>query len=432
MWDFLRQHWGPILFALVTVAALLFVVARTLLGVARACVLAVRRPRALGQSGSAMAEFVIVCIPFMLMLTALMQLALASLARVLVSYAAFTAARAAIVVIPVGAGDQTPLAVNVGGEGANKLGFGSNQRLDLAVSTKAAYIRNAAAYVMIPASPAIDTVVEDTVNNWSSYWKNRAQAGVNGLDVVLDLVGQLTRLPPAEKAVFDKKVSDIFAGGLETPEEKAAARAGVDALLLTLPQGERDAVRKQLDGYIDSYQGSQSPPPGGNADWALAGINDTTTGTLGQYRDGLLNAYWSARNGQTGGQGGTYQKGYAVDRALDSGFGSGTDGAGGAILRALRKFIYARVGTIVTLHGANGQLKTQFAPGEPVTAKVTHLFYCQIPLANRFAGKAFYDLPLQTQLDATTGPLKYATAIGIPGYFLALQAQHTLINQGKP
>src|SRR5439155_14029716 len=98
--EFVSQHLRPLIVAALCVASLLTVALWTLAGVVRGAVLAIRKPRELGQSGAAAAEFVIIVIPFMLMLTALMQLALASLARVLVSYAAFAAARAAIVIVP--------------------------------------------------------------------------------------------------------------------------------------------------------------------------------------------------------------------------------------------------------------------------------------------------------------------------------------------
>jgi hypothetical protein len=102
-------------------------------------------------------------------------------------------------------------------------------------------------------------------------------------------------------------------------------------------------------------------------------------------------------------------------------------------LRSLRKLIYARMATVVTLHDAKtGELKTKFEADDPIKAKVTYLFYCQIPMANRFAGHPFYDLPDQTVMAMTTGPLGPAAMVGIPGYFMTLTAEHTLTNQGKP
>ncbi len=90
------------------------------------------------------------------------------------------------------------------------------------------------------------------------------------------------------------------------------------------------------------------------------------------------------------------------------------------------------MGTVVTLLDEQGNFKSKFEWNEPIRARVTYLFYCQIPLANRFAGKAFYNLPDSTVADLTTGPMKGLTIVGIPGYFLTLTADHTLTNQGKP
>ena len=124
------------------------------------------------------------------------------------------------------------------------------------------------------------------------------------------------------------------------------------------------------------------------------GINSTLDGPLSQYKDQISKWAAGAAQGAGGNVGGNFS-GYAVDRALDVGFGSGTDGPQGALLRSLRKLIYARMATVVTLHDAKtGELKTKFeARGSDQGASVTYLFYCQIPLANRFAGHAFYDLP---------------------------------------
>ncbi|MGZ3441497.1 MAG: TadE/TadG family type IV pilus assembly protein, partial [Polyangia bacterium] len=99
-WDFVRQHLGTLVLAVAMVVGLGTLAVHLVGGLLRGAVLAVRRPRALGQSGAAAAEFVIVVIPFLLTLFGVMQMALASMARVLVSYSAFCAARAAIVFVP--------------------------------------------------------------------------------------------------------------------------------------------------------------------------------------------------------------------------------------------------------------------------------------------------------------------------------------------
>ena len=431
-WDFLSQHFAPLLVATIVCTLFVTFAISTVRGVVRGAVLAVRRPRAMGESGSAFGEFVIVIIPFLFTLTALMQLALASLARVLVSYAAFAAARAAIVIVPLGSGDLSPLASKFAGENRNMIGPGSDQRLDYMVSGKAGFIRNAAAYVMIPASPSIDIVVEDTAHNWGNYWQNRVQAGVSPLDVVVDGLGQILRMPDGQQQQFDQQVRDIMAGGISTPAEKAAADAKIEALVQTLPPDQQAQAKSQLENYVKNYTGNAQGAPGdGSSEWMLDNVNNTMQGPLAKYRDALLGMYWSARGNSAGNQAGDF-RGYTVDRAMDAGFGADVNGAGGAILRTLRKFLYAKMGTVVILQDKNGKVRSRFAPTDPITAKVTHLYYCQIPLANKLAGKPFYDLPLQTQLDMTTGALGYGAAIGIPGYFMSMTATHTLANQGRP
>ena len=131
--------------------------------------------------------------------------------------------------------------------------------------------------------------------------------------------------------------------------------------------------------------------------------------------------------------GGGFKDGYAVDRALDAGFGSGTDGAGGAILRIACASWSTRASARWSRSSTSkGNFKTKFEWNEPIRVRVTYLFYCQIPLANRFAGHAFYNLPNTTVADLATGPMKGFEIIGIPGYFMALTADHVMTNQGKP
>jgi len=388
--DFMRQHLGTLVVAVAMIVVMGSIAAHLLGGLVRGAVLAVRRPRALGQSGAAAAEFVIVVIPFLLTLFGLMQMALASMARVLVSYSAFCAARAAIVFVPaepksggLSTGSPLPLPVATLNEDANTIGKGNDSLTDFTTSSKAALLRNAASYALIPSSPAIDVVVADTANNWGQYWVDRVGHGLSPLDWVKN------------------NVSD--------PQKQAALEAS-------------------LDKFVDDAVKGGTGAAGG---WVTNGINSTLDGPLSQYKDQISKWAAGAAQGAGGNIGGNFT-GYSVDRALDVGFGSGTDGPQGALLRSLRKLIYARMATVVTLVDEKGNLKTKFEATEPITAKVTYLFYCQIPMANRFAGKAFYDLPDKEVMALTTGPLGPAAMVGIPGYFMTLQADHVLVNQGKP
>jgi hypothetical protein len=294
-WAFAAQHLGALVAAAASLVALAALALVAVAGVARA----LKRPsRARGATTS---EFLIVIIPFLLLLFGIMQLALASLARLLVSYAAFAAARAAVVFVPQSsdelatAGGKSAPPPGAPDEPANQVGSGSDMRNDFAQSHKTALMRNAAAYAMIPASPAIDIVVGDA----------------------------LTRLSGADP--------------------------------------------------------------------------------------------------------------YSVARALDQGFGADIDGPAGALARSLRKLLYARLATAVTLHDAKtGAYKSKFAWGDPIQARVTYLFYCQIPLANRFAGHSFLALPEEARQDLATAGLGAAAALVLDGHYMVLTADHTLVNQGRP
>ena len=129
--DFVRQHLGALVVAVAFAVGLGTLAWHLVGGLMRGAILAVRRPRALGQSGAAAAEFVIVVIPFLLTLFGVMQMALASMARVLVSYSAFCAARAAIVFVPAepkgggaSSGSPIPLPVATLSEEAGTIGKG--------------------------------------------------------------------------------------------------------------------------------------------------------------------------------------------------------------------------------------------------------------------------------------------------------------------
>src|SRR5262245_28353033 len=164
-------------------------------------VLRTRRP--LDEEGASMAEFVIVIFPFLALLLGIMQLGMASMARLSVSYAAFCAARAAIVVIPTSSASSSSSGVLstlyslVAEEQENRIGWGSNSRLDFAVSSKAGLMRNAASYAMIPSSPAIDVVSADIKRNWGPYWKAYLAHGINPASYLKSLVGDLAGLPSA-------------------------------------------------------------------------------------------------------------------------------------------------------------------------------------------------------------------------------------------
>ena len=124
---------------------------------------AVRRaPTRTPQAGVAMAEFLIGFPPFFLLLLAVIQLALASGARLLVGAAAFSAARAAVVVIPT-----STRAADGRDEPPNQIGDGADVPADFAGSSKLRQIRDAAIYVLLPAAP-------DLSNGAAAAWAPRS------------------------------------------------------------------------------------------------------------------------------------------------------------------------------------------------------------------------------------------------------------------
>jgi hypothetical protein len=262
-----------------------------------------------------MAEFVIAIIPFLLILFAVMQLALCSLARLLVNQAAFTAARAAQVVLPT----TTQLAPNRF-EQPGTLGDGRDSAADYAISKKLARIRNAAIYALIPASPLIDSLASSSLSNGGIY-----------------------------------------------------------------PAATREAEA-------------------------------TLTGSLAPFRSSVLGAL-DPQNPVA----------RSVSKALD-----GDDGVTDQLERSVRKLISARMLTGVTLRDARGDLRSSFGPNEDITARVTYLFPCQIPLAGRFAGRRVDALDPGALADLDAAGVSVAQLGTLPGYFMVLTAEHTVVNQGTP
>lgn len=434
--DFARQHLGAIVVAVAFALGLGTAAYHLIRGLVRGAVTAVQRPRELGQSGAAATEFVIVVIPFLLTMFGVMQMAMASMARVLVSYSAFCAARAAIVFVPaepqkggLSTNSPVPLPVATLNEDANQIGKGNNTLTDFTTSSKAALIRNAASYAMIPSSPAIDVVVAEAAGNWSDYLTNRLTNGLSPLDYLKSTLNDLSGYPQTLLDSLNSKVSD---------EIKQVGTKGADAVKKDLADWVKANVTdpkqqanltSQLNTLVDDAASAGSSAAGG---WVTSGINSVLTGPLSKYKDQISNWASGAAQGAASnapGVGG----GFSVDKALDNGFGADVGGFEGALLRSLRKLIYARMATVVTLHDAKtGELKTKFGEGDPIRARVTYLFYCQIPMVNKLAGKPFYGLSDQTVMAMTTGPLGPAAMVGIPGYFMTMTADHVLVNQGKP
>ena len=92
--ELVGQHLGSFVFAGASVALALWILCYIVGGMVRG--LSRMRKLATDQTGAAAAEFVITVMPFFFLLFGVMQMALVSMAKVSVGYAAFCAARAAV------------------------------------------------------------------------------------------------------------------------------------------------------------------------------------------------------------------------------------------------------------------------------------------------------------------------------------------------
>ncbi len=329
--DFVAQHWAALAGGGLGLGLFLRVVVSLLRATGKGVVRFGEDRQALGESGAVMTEFVIVLMPFLLVFFGIMQMAMISIGRILVSYAAFAAARAAIVMVP---GDRP-------GEAPGKL------NMNAAASGKIGAVSNAAAYALIPVSPPIDQVAHDFTQQFGDHLESQALGGIH--DAATDAFGNM--------------VGNIITG---------VSGAGLNALMTP-----------------------------------------------------ILNSFAAAN---------TSGEKNSVARAFDKGGWGVTDsGAEGAIKRALTKFIYARMATIVQLQSEEGGVRYAYKWNDPIKAKVTFLFMCRIPIASWFAGKRFHEQPAGVMDAIANSPLQSMMGLGgVPGYYIGLTASHVLVNQGKP
>ncbi len=347
---FVAQHAGVLMLGGLLPLVTLALLARIAHAVGKSTWQRVRDPQPLGESGAAFAEFVIVIIPFLMMMFALMQLALAAMARVLVAYAAFCAARAAIVFVPMSGGDVSSIAAVPGeansNEAVNSVGSGGNTINDMSGSKKAELIRNAAAYALIPASPPIDTFLGDAAANWASYLGQRLEAGLDPTNYLTQSIGGLPSLPPTIVNDLTSVMNAANQNGLSTPAQRAAAESTVDNWLqgaITDP-----TLRAQIAQAVANYYNGTGG--GAGASSATGSLASLVNSTLGSTLTGGLNQYLSQISTATNGTWG----GFSVDRALDSGLGSSTD-VSGALPALVAQAHLRAAGDRRHAHGRAGQ-----------------------------------------------------------------------------
>jgi len=93
---------------------------------------------------------------------------------------------------------------------------------------------------------------------------------------------------------------------------------------------------------------------------------------------------------------------------------------------------WTRWAVAVTFPDGEGGYRASFGPREPVTARVTFLFRCSVPLAGRLMCSSFGGLPKERADElAINGGLLGSASTLFGWRVIALQAERTLPNQGR-
>jgi hypothetical protein len=86
----------------------------------------------------------------------------------------------------------------------------------------------------------------------------------------------------------------------------------------------------------------------------------------------------------------------------------------------------------VTFPDGSGGYLASFGPRDPITARVTFLYRCAIPLGRSLMCAAYGDLPKEARERLETNGSGLAAAAAVSGSrFVALEAERTLPNQGR-
>ena len=394
--DFVRQHFGTLVVAVAFAVGLGTVAWHLVAGLWRGAVLAVRRPRAMGQSGAAAAEFVIVVIPFLLMLFGVMQLALASMARVLVSYSAFCAARAAIVFVPAepkGGGFVGIAAAAAGGDAVRRAG---HHRQGQQHAHRLHHLAEGGAHSQRGLLRAHPGVAGDRRRRrrlggeLGAYMQNRITHGLSPLDWLKSTVGDLKDYPQQVVDGLNDKLKEAIndVGKKGSTATKKDSTTGSRPTSPTRPRRPRSSPPSTRRSTTRS-RAAPAPPAAGSPAASAACSTDRCPSTKIRFRSGPR-APRRARAAASA----------ATSRATRSTARSTSASAPAPTARAARSC--ARCASWSTRAWARwsrshdekpATSRATFEWNEPIKARVTYLFYCQIPLANRFAGNAFYNLP---------------------------------------
>ncbi len=112
---------------------------------------------------------------------------------------------------------------------------------------------------------------------------------------------------------------------------------------------------------------------------------------------------------------------FTVGNSLDSG-----------VAKVAASAVYSSASTAVTFYAEPGSTDMiwDFEPRQEITTRVTHLYYCSVPLARMVICKSLADAeadePVRAELSQTSGRILSLWS----GRFLALRAESTMPNQG--
>jgi hypothetical protein len=468
---FFAQHHGPFVVFGLIFAVLLRLGLSVLRAIFGGAVVGLKQRRKLGQSGAVYAEIAITALPFFASVFGTWHLAQLSVAKILVSYAAFSAVRTAVVVLPqnmkkkpptvvggildiesgllagikagltkVGgvastnapgitnlfSGDETSGAVDTilaGDEPAFVIGAGSNTLADFRTSQKAALMRRAATLAVMPVAPIVTDLIAGLFSGGGDYWKGWGEqmpAKIRKI-VIQRLVDALGQLSADAVLILDGLLKDSV--NWVGKNDPAVVRQKVAAALAGTPLAGSAAT---VAGFVSQYVGL-SAANGGTAsgtkqasDQVRGPLLDLILGKVEALRPQLSTETTGPDNADISGES------YSYDSLAGAFSGHNVP----ALFSALLKWPSAYMTTVVTIHDGTKPYPAPMVTGvdapRTITARVTFLFNCKVPVARLLGCHAYYELSEDTVNTMSAGALGYLSVLGLPGRWVAITAEHTM------
>ena len=472
---FFAQHRQPFVVFGVVLAVLLRLALSVLRAIFGGAVVGLKRRRRLGESGAVYAEIAITALPFFASVFGTWHLAQLSVAKIMVSYAAFSAVRTAAVVLPqnlkakpwtipggvldieggllagikagltkiggsvgtqypgaaslFGGAEETSGAVDTilnGDEPAFVIGAGSNTLADFRTSQKAALMRRAATLAVMPVAPLVTDLIAGLFSGGDDYWKGWRENMPSKIRAVViqRLVDALGQLSADSVLILDGILKDSVNWVGKT--DPAVVRQKVAAALAGTPLAGSAAT---IAGFVSQYVGL-SAANGGTASGTKQ-ASDQIRGPLLDMILGKVEALRPALSEDTTGPDKADISGesYSYDSLAASFSGHNVP----ALFSALLKWPSAYMTTVVTIldgktpaQGEDAALSTGADAPKTITARVTFLFNCKVPVARLLGCHAYYELSEATVNTMSAGALGYASLLGLPGRWVAITADHTM------